>query len=65
MPGLVEYMYGDDAKKWMEIRSALLSKQMADLFSNEFLDTVKLCDYNGNVAPALIATVHVDAVGTG
>lgn len=44
-PGLTDYMYGDKDDEWKNYRSALLSKQMADLFSNDFLDTAKLSDY--------------------
>jgi hypothetical protein len=44
-PGLVEYMYGNKTEEWINYRSALLSGQMADLFSNDFLDAVKLSDY--------------------
>ncbi len=40
--GLVEHMYGDKVKKWKKVRSSLLSTQMQDLFSNEFLDSTKL-----------------------
>ena len=65
-PGLVEYMYGDAAAQWKNIRCALLSKQMADLFSNDFLDTVKLSDYREGVEPGLIASLTIDAgIGTG
>ncbi len=41
-PGLVEHMYGDKAKEWKKYRNNLLSKQMATLFSNGFLETVGL-----------------------
>ena len=47
-PGLIDYMYGDNDDTWKNYRSALLSKQMADLFSNDFLDAVKLSDYRVN-----------------
>lgn len=50
-PGLVDYMYGDLDDDWKNQRSSLLSKQMADLFSNDFLDTVKLSDYRVGLAP--------------
>jgi hypothetical protein len=48
-PGLVDYMYGDLDDEWKNQRSGLLTKQMADLFSNDFLDTVKLSDYRVNI----------------
>jgi hypothetical protein len=47
-PGLIDYMYGDNDDIWKNYRSSLLSKQMADLFSNDFLDAVKLSDYRVN-----------------
>jgi hypothetical protein len=47
-PGLIDYMYGDLDDAWKNYRSKLLSKQMADLFSNDFLDAVKLSDYRVN-----------------
>ena len=44
LPNLVEHMYGDKMKKWKKVRNELLSSQMQDLFSNEFLDITKLSD---------------------
>ncbi|WP_420149408.1 FAD-binding protein [Spirosoma sp.] len=49
-PNLVDIMYGQADDEWKDMRSILLSKQMADLFSNDFLNTVKLSDYRVNVA---------------
>ena len=57
-PGLVDYMYGDRDDVWKNLRSALLTKQMAALFSNEFLDTVMLSDYRGDVSESLIASIN-------
>lgn len=54
-PGLIDYMYGDKDDTWKNYRSALLSKDMADLFSNGFLDAIKLSDYRPNVSEQLIA----------
>lgn len=34
---LSEYMYGDDAKKWRQFRTALLSPEMQKMFTNTFL----------------------------
>ncbi len=48
-PNLIDIMYGDADDEWKDMRSVLLSKQMADLFSNDFLNTVKLADYRVNV----------------
>jgi hypothetical protein len=53
-PGLVDYMYGDRDDEWKNLRSALLTKQMASLFSNDFLDSVMLSDYRGGVPGSLI-----------
>ncbi len=43
-PGLLQHMYGDKAAEWQEYRNNLLSKEMAALFSNDFLKKVKLYD---------------------
>ncbi len=40
--GLVDHMYGPDAKTWRKYRCSLLSDDMQDLFSNGFLKEVKL-----------------------
>ena len=56
-PGLIDYMYGDNDDVWKNYRSALLSKQMADIFSNKFLDATKLSDYRVNVPETLIASM--------
>lgn len=53
-PGLVEHMYGTDAQKWKEYRSALLSKETAALFANGFLDDTGLSAYVAD-APASLA----------
>ena len=45
-PGLISYMYGDKADDWKNHRSALLTKQMADLFSNGFLERTGLSEYS-------------------
>lgn len=54
-PGLIDYMYGNNDDTWKDYRSALLTKQMADLFSNDFLNRTKLSDYRVNAAPGLVA----------
>lgn len=41
-PGLIDYMYGEKDNQWKNIRNGLLSKRMGDIFSNQFLDTIKL-----------------------
>ncbi|MFD2914094.1 FAD-binding protein [Psychroserpens luteus] len=41
-PDLVSHMYGNEAEKWKEQRKKLLSNEMQNLFSNEFLRTINL-----------------------
>ncbi len=41
-PGLVNHMFNDKPEKWKEQREKLLSPEMQDLFSNEFLKTIGL-----------------------
>ncbi len=43
-PGLVDHMYGTHANTWKTLRENLLSKEMAALFSNDFLKTIALSD---------------------
>ncbi len=54
-PGLADHMFGGDAQKWMDYRSALLSQSMAKMFTNGFLKDVKLDAYNLNADPNLVA----------
>jgi hypothetical protein len=44
-PGLVDHMFGAEAAKWKNIRNALLSEEMAELFSNDFLKAIKLAEF--------------------
>lgn len=55
-PGLIDYMYGNLDDQWKDLRSALLGRKMCDIFSNDFLDTVKLSDYRASVSPDIIAS---------
>ena len=55
LPGLVDHMYGNADDEWKNHRSALLTREMADLFSNDFLDTVRLSDYRVASDPGLVA----------
>ena len=48
-------MYGATADEWQKNRSAILIESMADLFSNDFLNSVNLSNYVNNLPPALIA----------
>lgn len=56
-PGLVQYMYGDDAKKWQQHRCALLRKETAQLFSNQFLVDIGLAEYLENMPAELAESV--------
>ena len=56
-PGLVDHMYGNKAKEWKTFRSALLSEDMQKLFSNDFLETVKLSNKEAPIPPDLIASL--------
>lgn len=56
-PGLAEYMYSEKVKVWKEYRSSLLSKEMAKVFSNDFLDILKLSDFEENAPEDLIASI--------
>jgi FAD binding domain len=64
-PNLVDIMYGEADDEWKDLRSVLLSKQMADLFSNDFLNTVKLSDYRVNVSDKFIALRELIAADKG
>jgi len=54
-PGLVNTMYGTAADTWRNIRSTLLTKQTAELFTNAFLNATKLAEYNANPSADMIA----------
>ena len=41
-PGLASHMFGNDAHKWKQLRAQLLSTRMQKVFSNKFLDDIKL-----------------------
>jgi FAD binding domain len=57
LPNLAVNMYGNSVQKWIDIRSALLTKEMAKLFSNEFLETAGLDEYNINADSNLAASI--------
>jgi hypothetical protein len=57
-PKLVGHMYGDDAEKWKEFRSALLSEKMTKLFSNKFLETIGLADFKEENFDDLIVSIN-------
>ena len=56
--GLVDHMYGEDAKTWRKYRCALLSDDMQELFSNAFLKETGLTKKEAINDPNLIAS-HV------
>ncbi len=56
-PGLIEHMYGDNAKTWKEHRNSLLSPEMAELFSNDFLKTTSLSNVLVPVDDRFIAPI--------
>lgn len=56
-PNLVEHMYGNQVNEWKSIRSALLTTEMAQLFSNDFLETINMADVNTNNDQDLIASL--------
>jgi hypothetical protein len=56
-PGLIDHMYGDDAKKWKQYRSALLGEGLAKLFSNEFTDQTGLSEFDVNAMKDLIVSL--------
>ena len=41
-PNLVKDMYGDRVEKWKQVRAHLLTAQIQDVFSNDFLEATKL-----------------------
>lgn len=54
-PGLLEHMYGTEVPQtWKTYRSALLGPDMAQVFTNDFLKTIGLADYIGDVPPDLL-----------
>ena len=55
--GLATHMYGNDAALWLQYRSALLSEEMASVFSNDFLKTLGLSHYFTNADPNLVASL--------
>ncbi|GAB5399478.1 MAG: hypothetical protein Aureis2KO_10630 [Aureisphaera sp.] len=57
--GLAQHMFGVDAQKWMDYRSALLTPAMAKVFTNGFLKDVKLDGYNHQADPNLVSDLSV------
>ena len=57
-PELVNYMYGNSKiKEWKQYRSALLSDDMAKLFSNNFLKTTGLANKETNIPHGIMASL--------
>ena len=56
-PGLVQHMYGNNEQQWKGRRSALLRKEWANIFSNDFLNDTGLSEYIDGVSPDLAESV--------
>jgi hypothetical protein len=56
-PGLVHDMFGDNMTIWKNYRNALLSHDMAQLFSNDFLEITGLATPEINVPTDLIVSL--------
>ncbi|MBL4664058.1 MAG: FAD-linked oxidase [Flavobacteriaceae bacterium] len=56
-PGLAQHMYGMDVNRWKEYRSALLSKEMAKVFSNNFIESLGLSEFEDDAPLDLIASL--------
>lgn len=56
--GLVDYMYGSKKDRWMAARSSLLTPQMCDMFSNDFLQSTGLHVFTAS-DPALLASLDI------
>lgn len=56
-PNLIEHMYGNKAQEWKQYRSALLRKETAQVFSNDFLNDTGLSEYIEGVPASLAASV--------
>ncbi|RMA64393.1 FAD-binding protein [Ulvibacter antarcticus] len=56
-PDLATHMFGNKVEQWKALRGSLLSKKMQQVFSNKFLDTLKLSDIQEDSDPDLIASL--------
>lgn len=56
-PGLINYMYGDDADRWKGYRSALLRAETASLFTNDFLNDIELSEYIADAPSSLAESI--------
>jgi len=56
-PGLADYMFPVNAKKWQELRNALLSEEMTRVFSNNFLKTIGLSTFETPVSVDIIDSI--------
>ena len=61
-PGLVQTMYGSKSQQWMQHRSALLSKSMCKVFSNDFVRQLGLDKHLTHANPLLAA--NLDQTGS-
>ena len=56
-PGLVEHMFGNKMKIWKNYRNSLLSPEMAQLFSNNFLEMTNLAQPENDIPQDLIVSL--------
>ncbi len=56
-PNLVNHMFPINANKWKDLRNALLSEEMTELFSNDFLKTVGLSSFEQPTSPTIIDSI--------
>ena len=59
-PNLLSDMYGSKALDWLNHRSALLTKKMAQVFSNDFLKTIQLNAFDGSQPRDLVHNLGLD-----
>ncbi len=56
-PDLVNHMYGNKANTWKEYRSALLTKEVAAVFNNKFLNDTGLSEYLDDIPANLVESM--------
>ena len=54
---LAEHMYAEKVETWKAHRSSLLTEEMAKVFSNKFIDTLGLSEYDSNSPEELIVSL--------
>ncbi len=58
--GLVDHMYGAKKDEWMNYRTALLTQEMTEVFSNNFLRDVGLHTHVTGVSNLLVASMDIN-----